>query len=212
MKTLKLSELTNAGILEKDIIDYAREVKFWAEQQKKVKETENETDTEKRFVSYPHPIVHPLIRDAVNKDGVAEYQIINDTIQESKSVVSLDEKKANLIHFVRVKEQEARLALMPLGKDRLISMHEKRITDSDNKIQQAIYASWMAEGKQFTVSDLEAAIEKTRDPEDTTFLKELSAIKEKIEALSWWAAEQESTIADLTEKNIDQWKMPTIDK
>ena len=211
MKTIKVSEMQNAGLGVQNIIEYAKEVRAWNEQEKMVEKTKDDPE-ETRYAPFPFPITHSLIADAVTQEGEPDYQLIDDTQPLPPVEPSLEEKKANAINAIRQTEQAARLALIPLGKERLLAMHTNRIQVADMAVSQKQVEAWDAEGTKYNADEMKKVIETARNTDDQTFMVEMKTIHDQIEKLSWWAAEQESIVADLTAENVDQWKMPPVDK
>jgi len=146
-----------------------------------VDETRHLTDETKRYAPYPFPTAHEVILSAVSTSGRVDYEIIDDT---TSSIVelSLQEKKDKLFQDVDQETMRLKREIVPQGKERLLTMKAN---------------------KTFMV------IEEERSEEDTTFLNEFNNKKSKLEALDWWNAELHDQIADLTEENIDTWKIPS---
>lgn len=212
MKTIKLSDMQNAGLGVQNIIEYQKEILVWNEQEKQVEATKNDVVEMKRYVSYPFPVTHSLIADAVTQTGELDFELVDDTQPLPPVEPTLEEKKAILIANIRNAEQAARLLLIPIGKERLMAMHSNRIVIADALVRQKQIEEWTKEGKTFASDEIQTVVETARDPDDHSFMIELKSIQDQIEKHSWWAAEQESVVADLTEQNVDQWKMPEIEK
>lgn len=184
MKTLSLVQMQAQGVTESMIAEYANEVKLWRRQNIMVEQTKDHEDETQRWTPYPAPVANPMIMEAVDEKGEIAYTIEDDT--QALLDEQFDKKRQALFQLINDKEKSELAKIIPPGKGRLIQMHEQRILSEDNM-----------------------NIEKTdykRPEEDQNFMDELTKIKADIMAVQWWAAEQLSEIADLTEENIDAWK------
>lgn len=66
--------------------------------------------------------------------------------------------------------------------------------------------------KPMDVSDAMAIVAKNRPADDAVFLNDVASRKQKVETIRRMAAQMTSEVEDLTEANIDTWKMPDFSK
>lgn len=178
---LLLSAMKEQNIKPEDIQEYAREKKAWLKQEEMVK------SGVEGYVSYPHPIHHPWIVSAVDEKGEIVCGVTDDTkeVEAIEKLRTFEDKKSGLIVFIANKEKEEKLKILPSGKERLMNLHIERIMTADPNV--------------------------VRSKDDEDFMSEVDNMKKTLKKIDWWAAEQLSEIADLTEENIDSWK-PTLMK
>lgn len=185
--TVKISmmDMLKVGLTEPDIHKFSAELREWYRREKLVESTKDHKDENQRWAPCPAPTAHPLIVSALNAGGYPDYEVVDDTHPFIEQV--LKEKKQKLFNEVARIEQDEMRKLIPDGKGRLITMHKNRILMDD-------YDNRHEEGYE-------------RPKDDEAFMQELSVIERKQKAIEWWAAEQHSEIADLTEETIDDWYM-----
>jgi hypothetical protein len=133
----------------------------------------------------PAPAAPPLIEGAIKRvphengpdDFVADYEIVDDLPPPP----TLRERKDVLINQVAMKEMEARLAVIPRGKRRLLDIQHAELMRKPVDQHTA---------------------------EDAAFLDDYGRKQDQMQAITKSAAALEAQIEDLTEETIAKWQVP----
>jgi hypothetical protein len=137
-------------------------------------------------VGKPRPTAHHLIENSVKRvqsNGQPDIYVPDYEIIDDVTR-DLQQKKADLANQVMMAEAAAREKVVPQGKMRLLSL----------KYQEASSKSL-----------------SNRTPEDQVRITQSETIRKSFERIDLLAAKALHDIEDLTEENIDQWKMPSIE-
>lgn len=142
-------------------------------------------------VGKPRPMASPMVEAALKRVQVkgqpdnyeADYTIIDDT-PPPPAPLNLEDKKVQLHYQLSLAETEIKNKIMPLRKRRLSEMQ---------------YG--MAVSKK----------EENRSPEEINTITSFLETNKKWSNVSLIAAQAESDIEDLTEDNIESWKLPDFE-
>ncbi len=209
--TFKVAKSKILPNFEVSVAQHANEMRTWRAHMSRVDaDAKSGVGPDERHVAYPKPAAHPFVEAAVNHDDVADYEIVDDGPTPAQL---LRIKKDELLRAVTHAEQAAIEMVLPIGKHRLVGLRENDIRAADAVVAQAHV------NKSRWHSDITAAIgltkpldvatevENARSAEDTRFLAEQAARREKITAISRAAAQMHHDIEDLAIENIDAWEM-----
>lgn len=135
---------------------------------------------EERRVAFPAPSEDPLVEAAVRREAHDDGSLSAHVDYEVQGP-TLEEKKVALTAEVRAKETAAVHSVMPPAKVRHWHFREQDI--------------------------LKAHAPNIPTGSDGIFIEEMKVRREKAAAVSRWAAKHEHDIHDLTEENVDQYKV-----
>lgn len=143
------------------------------------------TKDPKKYHPYPAPSAHPDILNSIVKDG-DDYNIEFEIIEEKPVPLTFEEKKNKLVFELNKSFFDAQQSFMPpLLKQRLAAMEI---------------------GKIMIIEDAQ------RTPEQKKIMAEYQKKEKRLNELAFILAKAESEIHDLTEKNIDSWKLPIFEE
>jgi hypothetical protein len=205
----------SAPTFEAAVALQAQEMKRWRAQEIQVAADKKAgVKGDKLHMGYLRPSVHPLVANAVNESDVADYEIVDDG---PTPVQVLADKKINLITQITSVEIAAIQAVMPLGKHRAWNLRENDIRNADTAVAKEISTGGIVSAVATAVGlskpvDVAAAVVKARSADDTAFLADITARRQKVDAIQRAAAQMMSDVDDLTSVNIDAWKMPEFPK
>lgn len=203
--------MVNLGITEDNIQGFAREKRDWLEHERKVDETKNlQDDDPAKYAWFPAPRAHPLIMSVVSEEGIADYEIVDDMyIRDDEEFAK---KKSSLFNKVAEIERIEGEKLVPPGKGRLMNLHEQRIQEEDNVRTSDIANDRMSKKMLIIPDEITALAIASRRPEDAQFMTQMKAMRAELKAIEWWAAEQQSLIADLTPETIDAFEVAPYER
>jgi len=187
---------------------HAVEMKAWRSHMKRVDEDrKKDVPFERRHVAYPKPRSHPIVESAVDENDEANFEIVDDGPSAAEK---LAERKTNLIHQILLAEQSAKAALVPIGKLRLYNLRENDIVIADAERAAAAAGERTVIDKVLGRKDVKQTVEASRPPEDTAFLAEQKARRDRFADIERKAAQAMHDVEDLTAETVDSWKMPTF--
>jgi len=185
---------------------HAVEMKAWRAHMKRVQEDEkNDVPIERRHMRYPQPKAHPMVERVVDENDEANFEIVDDGPNAEEKLAV---RKAQLIHELLIAEQTAKDAVVPRGKLRFFNLRESDILTADARRRAVALNDRTIVDRALGRRDVEAAVEATRRPEDSAFLSEQKARRDKIAVIERTAAKATHDIEDLTVDTIDGWKTP----
>lgn len=200
---------------------FAKEMRDWREQEKTATEHDRKTDIDPkdRWVHRKRPSADPWVMQAVNENGDADFEIVDDGPSNEQILKS---KKSRLMIAVSEAEKDAVSLVVPAGKHRLLTIREGDILAADHARRMDMAANYkppsilkkisVAVGFSDPPPDIEAEVLKQRPQADVEFLSHRSDCSKKIEQINRAVAQMQSDIEDLTLDNIDAWKMPDFPK
>ena len=206
--TEKISKLMmiNLGLIEANIQGFAEERRNWLDHERKVEETKNlEEGDPAKYAWFPPPQAHPLIMSVVDENGVADYEIEDDTYIQVEQ--EFTKKKAALFNAVENMEREETEKLIPPGKGRLMGLHEQRINEEDRVKTTNIISDKLNKKEQVIPDDVTALVKASRPRADADFMNQMEKVRNAVTDIVWWAAEQQSAISDLTPETIDAFEI-----
>ena len=197
-----------------------------------------EEDKGSRHGRVPRPTADMNVASAVRFDGskyVADYEIVND--DPTSDQILRVKKNALLQAMATIETNELDKIALPAGKRRLAFFRHRDITLADDARYQAMVKQFVdnnaaiAAAQKETprdeahIKDLMDIVSKLsvhvsnadgfhdgkRPQEDQKFLNEQKQREAKSDAIARWAAQVQSDIEDLTEENIDNWKIPQFE-
>lgn len=198
---------------EARVAAHAFEMKHWRGHMAQVAEDQkNDVEPMKRHVAHPRPASHPLVEACVNENDLADYEIVDDGPSAEQI---LDDQKEHLIGQISIAERDAIVAVVPAGKQRLFDIRELDIRQADSKIiselqKPGFVAAALAAVGIAKMIDFSIELPKRRPAEDTRFLGEQTARRERIVAIQRKAAQAHHDIEDLTADTIGAWVMPDL--
>lgn len=193
---------------ELQVAAYAHDLRNWRAHMARVEQDKQNPDLPdiERHMAHPRPLAPPAVEIAVNENGDADYQIVDDGPTPGQVLV---EKKRRLMQAVSIAEGLAIAGVCPLGKRRLFNIHETEILAADAEFAAGLQGSlWKrAIGAQ---SDITAEIEANRAPDDTAHLEDQRRRRAQTAAVERIAAQAHHDIEDLTSDTVDAWQMPAF--
>lgn len=208
--TFKINRSEMPDGFEVAVAAHAFELRNWRSHMTRVEQDKKKAvDDPTKHVAHPAPSSHPAVVAAIDENGEANYEIIEDGPTEEEV---LAKKKKALIDDVSQAEYGATCAVVPLGKQRMFDIRETKImTEETNQVRKVMQSqTWLDKIKSsLTGSD---APKVTRSKADSDFIAMRAEHRAKIEAIRLVAAQAHHDIEDLTSENVDSWKMPEFPK
>lgn len=185
---------------------FAKEQRDWMERKAKVKEEEGRDDISPidRHHLYPRPTAHELIMQAVNDDGLPDYELIDDT---------LEIQKLNLVNRVASAANEAIGRLISPAKLNAANIRLSDIARADNERRPQVqdkHTGLLQRLKIKNVDDDAVARDMAalRSDDDNRLLADMDEKKKAIDAIHREVILANSQIEDLTLETIDSYQLP----
>lgn len=141
----------------------------------------------------PRPSAHPLIEASVKRvqakgqpDSYSpDYTVVEEEKPQlaAEAAPTLESKKQALYEALHVAEHKAQEEILPMHKHRLLTLSV-----------QAAYAK----------------LEKERSVTDNQIIATYNKRSARLQAIALLSAKAEADICDLTETNVDQYKLPSF--
>lgn len=197
--TFKVAKSQMPEGFEASVAKHAHEMKIWREHMQRVaNDKKNGVTGDKMHVAYHRPDAHPLVKESVNENDVADYQIVDDSPTPDQILAA---KKELLIGKISMAEAVATRAVTPAGRARAWSIREGDILKSQTPSTSVLGTVKNAIG-----------LSKKLSADDEQFLADQDTRRQKADAIARAAAQMMSDVEDLTVANIDAWKMPDFPK
>lgn len=201
---------------EVEVAAFAFDLKNWREHMKRVEEdAANHVPRAEAHQAYTRPQVRELIDAAVDENGVADYEIMEDGPTPEQLLAA---RKQELMQQVSIAEARAIEAVIPIGKRRMFNLRETDIRNKDSELIAALaekqkgvvakVSNAVGLGKSLSAEEMAATIREARPEEDTAHLEAQAARRARIAAIERVAAQAHHDIEDLTSETIDAWQVP----
>lgn len=172
--------------------------KEWREHQAKVEADEKNGVTGiAKHVACKHPVAHQLIESAIDADGNASYEIVDDGPTPAQI---LEQQKQDLELQLNMAETAAIEAIFPRRQLPLLSAKENDINAAHQQ------SSNRGVIKSLLVSPPEMP------SEDKAFVEQMRVKRQKVSDIRRITAQALADIDGLTAETIDAWKLPDFSK
>lgn len=173
--------------------------KEWCEHQAKVEADERNGVTGiAKHVACKPPVAHPLIESAIDADGNASYEIVDDGPSPEQK---LEFRKSELEQQLQAAETAAIEAIIPRRQIPLLNLREKDIhaAHQDRLQDRGVIKNIMSSAPEMPA-------------DDKAFVEQQQAQRDKVLAIRRMAAQALADIDDLTADTVDAWKLPDFSK
>lgn len=213
--TAKIKQSTVDSFRNFDLLvaEHAGALRHWRSHHEALKKQEADIAAGKtvkaidRFQPFDRPRAADQIEAAINDKFEVDYEVVDDSNE------TLPLRKQALISRVLKLEGDAIVAIVPPGKQRLLTLQEAAIREADDSRMSDLMKQSQNPGflkRLFGEGEIDfrAEVEKQRPAEDTAFLQNVQEIRRRLKQIEFMSAQAMAEIEDLTVDTIDGFQIP----